>query len=340
MVNRLWSGLLLVFASCGGLAGQPPTHADFDPESAGTHPAIEGTPADDAAAQELLAKYARRFSAGYPVFPGDGLRFAVLGQADLSIDVRVPSDGSIHYPLIGKVALAGRTLEEIRREVRERLEKDYLVTAHVSVQVREYSRKRVYVLGAVARPMEYEVPGAKFATLLQVIAQAGGFGADAAKHGVVIYRPREIGSNDRVAIAVSAVGVQDGRDRDPVVLPDDIIFVPSRESVYVLGQVARPGAFVAGADHGLTASQAVSLAGSFTRCERIQHPADPARVGRFEEDVRARPRPRGRGASAGGRPAPTGRRALRARVLLLIPPARPREDQEERNDLDPQQSAR
>ncbi|HKS16888.1 MAG TPA: SLBB domain-containing protein, partial [Planctomycetota bacterium] len=259
MVNRFWTFVMLMGASCGGLSGDPPLSADFDPQ------AKEGTPAADAEAQEILAKYARRFEAGYPVFPGDELRFGVLGQADLSFDVRVPADGSIHYPLIGKVALSGRTLEEIRREIRERLEKDYLVTAHVSVQVREYARKRVYVLGAVARPMEYEVPGAKFATLLQTLAQAGGFAADAAKHGVVIYRPREIGSTDRVAIAVSAVAVQEGRARDPVVLPDDIIFVPSRESVYVLGQVARPGAFVTGADHGLTASQAVTMAGGFTR---------------------------------------------------------------------------
>ena len=262
MVKRLAPWLLLLATSCGGLSGRAPSSEEFDPAAR----SIEGaTPATDAESQEILARYARRFSAGYLVFPGDELRFAVMGQADLSFDIRIPADGAIHYPLIGRVDLAGRTLEEIRKDIRERLEKDYVVSPQVSVQVREYSRKRVYVLGAVARPMEYEVPSAKFVTLLQTIAQAGGFTADAAKHGLVIYRPRVIGSPDRVAIAVSAAGVQEGRDRDPVVLPDDIIFVPARESVYVLGQVARPGAFVVGADHGLTASKAVSLAGGFTR---------------------------------------------------------------------------
>ncbi len=265
MVKRLIPFVLLVAVSCGGLAGSPPSKGDFDPSAAGVRSKDEVLPVDDAVSREILEKYAKRFSAGYPVFPGDELRFAVLGQDNLSFEVRVPADGAIHYPLIGKVALAGRTLEEIRRDVGERLEKDYLVSAHVSVQVREYSRKRVYVLGAVARPMEYEVPSAKFVTLLQTIAQAGGFTPDAAKHGVIIYRPKEIGSPDRIAIAVSAARVQEGRDRDPVILPDDIVFVPSRESVYVLGQVARPGAFVAGADHGLTASQAISLAGGVTR---------------------------------------------------------------------------
>ena len=261
MVKRLAPWLVLVAASCGGLPGDAPTPADFDPA-----PNAAETPAgDDAASREILAATALRYKSGYPAFPGDELRFAVLGQADLSFDIRIPADGAIHYPLIGRVAIAGRTLDEIRSEVRSRLEKDFLVSAHVSVQVRDYARKRVYVLGAVARPMEYEVPSAKFVTLLQAIAQAGGFTADAAKHGVIIYRPREIGSNDRVAISVNAAGVQEGRDRDPIVLPDDLVVVPARESVFVLGQVARPGALVIGADHGLTASQAVSMAGGFTR---------------------------------------------------------------------------
>ena len=263
MVRRLPAWMILLTASCGGLGGNPPTSADFNPEGTA---ALEPAPGvEDAASREILENYAKKFSAGYPVFPGDELRFAVLGQADLSFDTRVPADGAIHYPLIGRLALAGRTLEEIRNEVRERLEKEYLVSAQVSVQVREYVRKRVYVLGAVAKPMEYEVPSAKFVTLLQAVAQAGGFAADASKHGVVIYRPKEIGSADRIAISVSAARVQEGRDRDPVVLPDDVIFVPARESVYVLGQVARPGALTVGADHGLTASQAISMAGGFTR---------------------------------------------------------------------------
>ena len=263
MVKQFTACALVFTVSCGGLSGQPPSPRDYDPTAAGAPSELETTPADAAAARELLDTYAKRFSAGYPVFPGDELRFAVLGQGDLSFDVRVPADGAIDYPLIGRVVLAGRPLEEIRRDIIGRLEKDYLKSAHVSVQVREYSRKRVHVLGAVAHPLEYEVPGAKFVTLMQVIAQAGGFAPDAAKHGVIIYRPKEVGSPERVAIAVGPVGTQDSRD--PIVLPDDIIFVPSRESVYVLGHVTRPGAFVIGADHGLTACQAVSLAGGCTR---------------------------------------------------------------------------
>jgi polysaccharide export outer membrane protein len=72
------------------------------------------------------------------------------------------------------------------------------------------------------------------------------------------------GSSERIALPLNVAALQEGQGKDPVLMPEDIVLVPSRERVYVLGQVARPGAFVTEADHGLTASQAISLAGGFT----------------------------------------------------------------------------
>jgi len=303
---RILPVILLALASCGGeVIGRAPTGAEFDPS--GMPPAAEkNVAADPKAAEELLAESAKRFRDGYPIYPGDELRFAVMGQADLTFEARVPSDGGINYPLIGRVALAGRPLEEVRKEIKARLEKDYLVTAEVTVFVKDYSKKRVYVLGAVARPLDYEIPSGRFVTLLQAIAQAGGFLEDAAKHGLVISRPRTAGSSERLSLPVNVVGVQEGRDRDPLLMPDDIVFVPSREKVFVLGQVARPGAFVVDADKGLTASQAIALAGGFTRVandsnvrllrrakdgSRLTYVLNLARVvgGHAEEDTRLQP---------------------------------------------------
>jgi len=261
---RILPLIVLALASCGGeVIGRGPTSEEFDPS--GAPPGAKDAAVDAKVAEELLAEAAKRFRDGYPISPGDELRFAVMGQADLTFEARVPSDGGLNYPLIGRVALAGRSLEEVRREVKARLEKDYLVTAEVTLFVKDYARKRVYVLGAVARPLDYEIPAGRFVTLLQAIAQAGGFNEDAAKHGLVISRPRAAGSADRITLPVNVAGVQEGRDRDPLLMPDDIVFVPSREKIFVLGQVAHPGSFVVDSDKGLTASQAIALAGGFTR---------------------------------------------------------------------------
>jgi polysaccharide export outer membrane protein len=265
MVRRLLPWSLLVIASCGGMRGRAPTRADFDPAVAGSRPAHEVQLPENQEVGEILDRYERALVNGYPIHSGDDLRFAVQGQSDLTFEARVPQDGAIQFPLIGKVALAGRIPEQVRLDIKGRLEKDYLVSADVTVQVKEYSRTRVYVLGAVAKPLEGDIPGGRSVTLLQAIAQAGGFREDAAKHGVVIYRLREAGATARVAIPFSMAALHEGRGRDPILMPDDIVLVPSREKVFVLGEVARPGAFDSDADHGLTAAQAISLAGGFTR---------------------------------------------------------------------------
>ena len=264
-MKRVMPWVLLLTASCGGLAGRAPTREEFDPAGKSGRPPEEKAPPENRESEAILDRYEKRYVDGYPIQAGDEIRFTVLGQAELSFEARIPADGFVPYPMIGRVEVAGRPPEEVRRDIKARLEKDYLVSADVTVLVKEYSRKVVYVLGAVARPLVCDVPGGRFVTLLQAITQAGGFSEDAGKHGLVIFRIREVGMPARVAIPFSAVALQEGRGRDPVLMPDDIVLVPSREKVYVLGEVGHPGAFVADADHGLSASQAISLAGGFTR---------------------------------------------------------------------------
>lgn len=259
------SWALLLTASCGGVSGRAPMRSEFDPAGAPPRPANAAPPAENKESDEILSRYENAYAGGFPIHAGDDLRFTVVGQSELSFEARVPKDGVLQYPLLGKVTLGGRLPEDVRVEIKRRLEKDYLVSADVTIQVKEYARRRVYVLGAVARTLDGEVPGGQCVTLLQAIAQAGGFSEDAAKHNLVIYRLRDAATTARIAIPFNAAALQEGRGRDPLLMADDIVLVPSREKVYVLGEVAHPGAFVADADHGLTASQAVSLAGGYTR---------------------------------------------------------------------------
>lgn len=254
MVKRILPWVLLLSASCSDLAGRAPTRNEFDAAERGGRPPGEKSPLVNADSQGLLDYTGD----GNVLHSGDGLRFTVLGQADLSFEAKVPADGAIPYPLIGKVALSGRTPEEVRLDIKDRLEKDYLVSADVTVLVMEYSKRFVHVVGAVPKPVVCEVPGGRSMTLLQAITQAGGFSEEAAKHSIVIYRKG-------MAIPFNAAPLEEGRGRDPVLMPDDIVLVPAREKVYVLGQVGRPGAFVVDADRGLTASQAIALAGGVTR---------------------------------------------------------------------------
>ncbi len=302
----LLAAAALPLIACSSVGERPPTQEDS--LGAGMlSPVIGQEVPDEAAVQAMLAEYARRFSEGYPIYPGDKLRFVVVGNADLSISAVVPVEGFLNFPHIGKVALVGRTLESVRADLVKRLGDGYLVNPDISVFVEEYAKKSVSVLGAVAQPRDYELPAGRRVTLMQVISMAYGFKPEAEKRMVLIFRTKQIGSAERITIPVDIVALtRTGKGVDPIILPDDVVFIPEREKIYVLGQVYHPANFVIEADYPTTVSQAIAMAGGFTRLaqesgvrinrrqkdgKRVSYVVDVARIinGHPEEDVPLQP---------------------------------------------------
>src|SRR5215831_12595243 len=198
------------------------------------------------------------------LLPGDLLTITVFRQPDLMLEVRIPQDGRITFPLIGAVEAAGRTQADLESTIRTRLEKDFIREASVTVTVKEYAKRRVYVVGGVTKPDGYEVQPNSRITVLQVIAAAGGFTDRAYKEYVQIVRRR--GPTEREVIRLSLVEVEKmiakGQpEADLELWPDDLIVIPSAVRVaYVLGQVNKPGNIEVPNDARLTVSMAVSHA--------------------------------------------------------------------------------
>jgi polysaccharide export outer membrane protein len=109
------------------------------------------------------------------VAPDDVLEIKVFQEDDLETKARVSQNGSINFPLIGMVMVAGKTPEEAARAIRAALAKDYLVNPQVTLTVVEYSKRRFTVLGQVQKPGSYDMPDRNSVTLLQAIGTAGGY---------------------------------------------------------------------------------------------------------------------------------------------------------------------
>jgi polysaccharide export outer membrane protein len=203
------------------------------------------------------------------LIPGDLLTITVFRQPDMTLEVRIPQDGRITFPLIGAVEAAGRTQAELEGVIRQRLEKDYIREASVTVTVKEYAKRRVYVVGGVAKPDGYEVAPDARITVLQLIAAAGGFTDRAYKEFVQIVRRH--GRNEREVIRLSLVEVEKliakgHAEADLELWPDDLLVIPSAVRVaYVLGAVNKPGNIDVPNDARVTVSMAVSQAGSYTK---------------------------------------------------------------------------
>ncbi len=240
---------------------------------------------------------------------GDVLAIYVYQQPDLTIEVRVPPAGFFTFPLIGAVEAAGRPTAEVEREIRDRLAKDFLYDPMVTVTVKEYARRMVYILGGVQKPGGYEMSPRQGMTILQLIASAEGFTDRACKEYAQIVRRR---GRDREVIRLSVAEVERqvarGRpEADLELHPDDLVVIPSSARVfYVLGQVKNPGAFPLPVDTRVTVSMAVSQAGSYTkfastgRIQVLRQPplGDPVKLtvdldevieGRLEKDVELQP---------------------------------------------------
>jgi polysaccharide export outer membrane protein len=122
---------------------------------------------------------------GYQVSPEDVLEVAVWREEHLTKQVVVRPDGAFSFPLVGEVQATGRTVEDLRLELGDRLRK-YMPDPVVSVAVLKVTGYKIYVIGKVNKPGEF-VTG-RFVDVLQALAMAGGVTPFAAENDIRILR--------------------------------------------------------------------------------------------------------------------------------------------------------
>ena len=153
--------------------------------------------------------------------PGDTFIVKVYKEGDLSGEFQVSKDGTIDYPLLGILHVGGKSASEVSEVIRQGLSKHYLKHAYVSVLIKKYRSKRVYVLGEVKRPGT--LPFQERMTIVQAIAQAGGFKRTARTNDVIVTRVTPKGKRK---VVVPVENISEGKAPNFFLAPGDIIFVP------------------------------------------------------------------------------------------------------------------
>jgi len=161
----------------------------------------------------------------YKMETGDVVVITVYEQPDLSTKARLDSAGEVAFPLIGNVQIGGLSVNEAAKKITSLLEKDYLINPQVSIFIEEYHPKKVFVMGFVNKPGEYELFKNRNTTVIEAITMAGGFKEGAAQNGTKIIR-KENGAQTTIPVKITDI-TQKGRQEEDVVLkPGDVIFVP------------------------------------------------------------------------------------------------------------------
>lgn len=134
-----------------------------------------------------------QLEASYVLGVDDKLALNVYGEASLSGEQQVGPDGSIAVPLIGKVRAAGRTVDTVSSEVRDRLAAGFLKNPSVSIAILTF--RPFYILGEVNRPGEY--PYRKGMSVADAVATAQGFSYRARKKYVFV---KHAGASEEVRV--------------------------------------------------------------------------------------------------------------------------------------------
>ncbi|MDR0952958.1 MAG: polysaccharide export protein [Elusimicrobiota bacterium] len=160
----------------------------------------------------------------YVLQPGDLVEVHVFMEEDMDRALRISGNGTITLPLIGNQKIAGKTVLEAEQSISNAL-KTYLKSPQVSIFIKEYGNKTVYVLGQVAKPGSIEIPPEKPLTVLEAITSVGGF-TDIANTSKVRVLRMEKNKQKTFDIDVSQITKYGDKSLDMVLMPGDVVFVP------------------------------------------------------------------------------------------------------------------
>lgn len=126
----------------------------------------------------------------YQLRQGDSVLVSVWHEEALKKQVVVLPDGSITFPLVGRIEVVGLSTPEVERIITEKL-KVYLPEPVVTVVIAGIDGNRAFVLGKVNKPGPLIISGPT--TVLQAISIAGGFDKFADEGGIKVIRAKPNG---------------------------------------------------------------------------------------------------------------------------------------------------
>lgn len=232
-------------------------------------------------------------SLSYIIGPSDVLGIKVFDEPLLSTNYNVDSDGSITFPLLGRVEVGGKTVRDVEALLTKLLiSGEFLRRPQVAVEIAQFRSRSIFVLGEVRTPGKYSIEGQ--VTLLEVIAKAGSLTATAGpiiivqryKDGLPTVLAPALPGDERAAelMRVSMDDIKEGRVTANLLLQDgDTLFVPAADKFYVTGFVRTPGSFVLVPN--MTVRQAIAVAGGMSERGSDRGMKIIRRVGENEVEV-------------------------------------------------------
>ena len=191
---------------------------------------------------------------------GDMVRVSVFRNPELTTEARVSERGTILFPMIGEVNVAGLTPSQAGARIADKLRSGkYVVNPEVTVSMMQVNSRQVSVLGNVVKPGRYPLDSTT-AHLTDVIALAGGVGPTGSDEVTII--TNRGGKQEKVNVDMAEMFRRGDLTHNITLEPGDTIYVHKAPMVYVYGEVQKGGAYRV--EPNMTVMQAIAMGGGIT----------------------------------------------------------------------------
>ncbi|MHB0775266.1 polysaccharide export protein [Halomonas sp. WWR20] len=254
------TAVLLAVTTLSGCALSPGSNIDYDAEGSPLEGHVEVVPItmqlvreqsrqplyslDDVA--ELYGENKTLAEYEYRIGRGDVLSVIVYDHPELTIPAGsersatesgqvVHPEGTIFYPYIGKIKVAGRTVRDVRDEIQRRLG-GYIAQPQVDVRVAAFNSQKVYVTGQVNEPGPYPITNIPM-RVLDAISYAAGLNDSASWHNAVLTR-----NGQDIRISIYDMLTYGELEQNLLLQDGDVLHIPDagNQKVFVMGEVNEP----------------------------------------------------------------------------------------------------
>lgn len=207
--------------------------------------------------------------------PEDSLDIVLLGSEEITKVWRVGATGDLNLPLVGRMRVAGSTVEQFEHDLSLKLLR-YYKDPQLTVFISEFRSQPITVTGAVVKPGTTQLEGNR--TLFDVIMRAGGPKdagpavtlARAPANGNIGWPGAKEDSNGYSVATFELTEVMDGRSTaaNIPIEPYDVVSVQQgkeQKLVHVIGEVYKPGSVELLTQNTVSLLKVLALAGGLTR---------------------------------------------------------------------------
>jgi len=164
---------------------------------------------------------------GFVLGPEDVIEVVVWKTPELSRQVVIRPDGKISLALIGDVVARGLTADQLAKAIADKY-KAVKSNPSVSVNVMEVNSYYVFLVGEVVKPGKLQLKS--YTTILQAIAEAGGFTQFASRNSIMVVRTMKDADGKhkeiRVPLRYSDLISEDGAVYNLTLKSGDTVVVP------------------------------------------------------------------------------------------------------------------